>query len=71
MIWYLASRACTNRFCKLASRVRIAVYCFASSVQIRSRANFCTWLVGNTSQTQRSHKCGCASFDASCKKHLA
>ena len=49
MIWYLASRACTYRFCYLASRVqnaiceiarvvRIAVQYFASSVQNRSCA---------------------------------
>ena len=56
-IWYLASRANPYRFCKLASRVRIAVYYFASSVQIRTCANFYTRLVGNTSQTQRSHNC--------------
>ena len=46
MIWYLASRACTYRFCKLASSVRMAVYYFASSVQIRTCANFCTGSLG-------------------------
>ena len=62
MIWYLASRAYPYRFCKLASRVRIAVYYFASSVPIRTFANFCTRLVGNTSQTQRSHFVRAARF---------
>ena len=46
MIWYLASRAYPYRFCKLASSVRIAVYYFASSVQIRTCANFCTGSLG-------------------------
>ena len=66
MIWYLASMACTYRFCYLASRVqnaiceiahivRVAVHYLASSVQIRTCAQFLHRLVGNTSQTQRSH----------------
>ena len=46
MIWYLASRAYPYRFCKLASSVRMAVYYFASSVQIRTCANFCTCSLG-------------------------
>ena len=33
-------------FCKLASRVRLAVYYFASSVLIRTCANFCTGSLG-------------------------
>ena len=51
---YLASRACTYRFCKLASRVRMAVYYFASSVQIRTCANFCTGSLG-THPKPRDH----------------
>ena len=35
--------------------VRMAVQYLASSVQIRTRAQFLHRLVGNTSQTQRSH----------------
>ena len=54
MIWYLASRACTYRFCKLASSVRMAVYYFASSVQIRTCANFCTGSLG-THPKPRNH----------------
>ncbi len=61
MIWYLASRACTYRFCKLASRVRIAVYYFASSVQIRTCANFCTGSLG-THPKPRNH--------TSCELHV-
>ena len=51
---YLASRAYPYRFCKLASRVRIAVYYFASSVQIRTCANFCTGSLG-THPKPRNH----------------
>ena len=54
MIWYLASRANPYRFCKLASRVRMAVYYFASSVQIRTCANFCTGSLG-THPKPRNH----------------
>ena len=54
MIWYLASRACTYRFCYLASRVRIAVYYFASSVRILTCANFCTGSLG-TPPKPRNH----------------
>ncbi len=46
MIQYLASRACTYRFCKLASSVRMDVQYLASSVQIRTCANFCTGSLG-------------------------
>ena len=43
---YLASRACTYRFCKLARSVRMDVQYLASSVQIRTCANFCTGSLG-------------------------
>ena len=57
IIWYLASRAYPYRFCKLASRVRIAVYYFASSVQIRIRANFCTGLLGTPPKPRNHTSC--------------
>ena len=43
---YLASRANPYRFCKLASSVRMDVQYLASSVQIRTRANFSTGSLG-------------------------
>jgi hypothetical protein len=57
MIWYLASRAYPYRFCKLASRVRIAVYCFLSSVHIRTCANFCTALLGTPPKPRDRTSC--------------
>ena len=51
---YLASRV-QNAICKFASSVRMAVHYLASSVQIRTCAQFLHRLVGNTSQAQRSH----------------
>ena len=61
-IWYLASRACTYRFCKLASRVRIAVYYFANSVQIRTCANFCTGSLGTHPKPRDRTSASCAFF---------
>ena len=40
---------------QIGEHVRMAVQYFASSVLIRTCANFCTRLVGNISQTQKSH----------------
>ena len=60
MIWYLASRACTYRFCKLASSVRMAVYNFASSVQIRTCANFCTGSLGTHPKPRDRTSASCA-----------
>ena len=65
MIWYLASRANPYRFCKLASRVRIAVYYFASSVQIRTCANFCTGSLGTHPKPRNHTSCELRVFTLS------
>ena len=63
MIWYLASTAYPYRFCKLASRVRIAVYYFTSSVLIRTCANFCTDSLGTHPKPRDRTSASYASFD--------
>ena len=65
-LYYLASRV-QNAICEIARVVRIAVQYFASSVQNRTCAQFLHRLVGNTSQTQRSHFVWAARFHASTK----
>ena len=71
MIWYLASRACTYRFCKLASSVRMAVYNFASSVQIRTCANFCTGSLGTHPKPRDHTSCELRVFAKRCRHPYA
>ncbi len=60
MIQYLASRACTYRFCKLASSVRMDDQYLASSVQIRTCANFCTGSLGTHPKPRDRTSASCA-----------